>query len=160
MFLIFGTFSLHNYFVFSMHVFFLNSLNPNWHELWKQEKCSSLEPPMGIFCKTWQGVELTRLMSIFTSKKVWKFLIKIQLPKIWSKRTRGGNCTASCQLGLTTYIDFFFHFDVPSASTILGRVFATFFWLSVYPVSTPTSCFFNNNLYRIFFHFQVPSFSL
>ena len=23
--------------------------NPHWHELWKQEKCSSLAPPRGIF---------------------------------------------------------------------------------------------------------------
>ena len=26
-----------------------NALNPNWHELWKQEKCSALAPPRGIF---------------------------------------------------------------------------------------------------------------
>ena len=57
----------------------------NWHELWKQEKW-----PRGIFHKAqwaWQGVKLTRLMSIFTSKKVWKFLIKIQLTKSGPKRT-------------------------------------------------------------------------
>ena len=24
-------------------------LNPNWHELWKQEKLSALAPPKGIF---------------------------------------------------------------------------------------------------------------
>ena len=67
-------------------------LNPNWHELWKQEKWSSLEPSRGIFYKAqwaWQGVRLIRLVLIFTSKKVWKFLIKIQLPKIWSKKDRG-----------------------------------------------------------------------
>ena len=27
-------------------------LSPNWHELWKQEKCLSLAPPRGIFYKT------------------------------------------------------------------------------------------------------------
>ena len=27
----------------------ISSINPNWHELWKQEKCSSLAPPIGIF---------------------------------------------------------------------------------------------------------------
>ena len=37
--------------------------------------------------ETWQGVKLTRLMSIFTSKKVWKFLIKNQLTKSDPKRT-------------------------------------------------------------------------
>ena len=41
-------------------------LNPNWHELWKQEKCSSLAPPRDIF------YELVR-MSIFTSKKFGNF---------------------------------------------------------------------------------------
>ena len=46
------------------------NLNPNWHELRRQEKCSSL-------------------MSIFTCKKVWKCLIKIQLTKSDPKRTRG-----------------------------------------------------------------------
>ena len=47
---------------------------------YESKKCSSLAPPRGIFYKTqcaWQGVKLTRLMSIFTSKKVWKCLIKI-----------------------------------------------------------------------------------
>ena len=37
----------------------------------------------------------TRLMPISTSKKVWKYLIKIQL----TKRQGGGKCPASCQLG-------------------------------------------------------------
>ena len=62
-------------------------LNPHWHDLWKQEKCS----PRWILYKTqWacQGVKLTWLMSIFISKKVWKFLIKIQLTKSDPKRTR------------------------------------------------------------------------
>ena len=59
-------------------------LNPNWHELRKQEKCSSLAQPRSKFYKTqwaWQGVKLSRLISIFTSKNVWKFLIKFQLTK-------------------------------------------------------------------------------
>ena len=59
-------------------------LNLHWHELWKQQKSSSLGPPRGIFYKSqwaWQDVKLTRLTSIFTSKKVWKFLIKIQQTK-------------------------------------------------------------------------------
>ena len=28
------------------------SINPNWHELWKQEKCPSLAPPRGMFYGT------------------------------------------------------------------------------------------------------------
>ena len=46
----------------------------------------------GIFYKSQrarQGVKLTRFMSIFTSKKVWKFLIQIQLTKSNPKITRG-----------------------------------------------------------------------
>ena len=60
-------------------------------------------PSSGIFYKAqwaWQVVKLTRLKSIYTSKKVWKFLIKFQLTKTDSKRTRGWKCPASCQLGL------------------------------------------------------------
>ena len=63
-----------------------NEFNPNWHELWKQEKCSSLEPPRAIFHEAqwaWQDVKLTWLMSIFTSKNVLKFLIRI-----WSKKNK------------------------------------------------------------------------
>ena len=41
------------------------------------------------FYKTWQGIKLIQLLSIFTAKKVWKFLIKIQLTKFDPKRTRG-----------------------------------------------------------------------
>ena len=76
----------------SLLFMYLVGVNPHWHELHKQEKCSSLEPPRGIFYKTqwaWQGVKLTPIMSIFTSKKVWKFLIKIPLTKSNPKRTRG-----------------------------------------------------------------------
>ena len=77
--------------------------NPNWHELWKQEKCSSLATPWNMFYMiqwAWQGVKLTWKMSIFTAKEVWKFLIKIQLTKSDPKRIRGGKCPASCRLGL------------------------------------------------------------
>ena len=50
----------------------VSDINPNWHELWKQEKCSSLTPPMSKFYKTqwaWQGVKLIRLISIFHLQK-------------------------------------------------------------------------------------------
>ena len=50
-----------------------------------------LQRHLSIFYKTqkgWQGVKLTRLMSIFTSNKVWKFLMIIQLTKSDPKRTR------------------------------------------------------------------------
>ena len=69
----------------------------------KVRKCSSLAPPRNKFYKTqlaWQGVKLSRLISIFTSKNVWKFLIKIQLTKSDPKIIRGVR-PGSCQLGLT-----------------------------------------------------------
>ena len=62
-------------------------INPNWHELWKQQKWSSLAPPRRIFHKTqwaWQSVKITRLMSIFTSKKFYKN----SADKFWSKKDR------------------------------------------------------------------------
>ena len=71
---------------------FKMQLNPNWHELRKKEKCSSLAPPWSKVYKTqwsWQDVKVTQLMSIFTSKKVWNFLIQIQLIKSNPKITRG-----------------------------------------------------------------------
>ena len=45
--------------------------NPNWYELWRQEKCLSLAPPISIFCQF-------NLMDVnfHQQKKVWKFLIK------------------------------------------------------------------------------------
>ena len=60
----------------------------------KVRKYSSLSPPKSIFYKThwsWQGVKITRLMSIFISQKVWKFLIKIQQTKSNPKIMRGVN---------------------------------------------------------------------
>ena len=68
-------------------------VNPSWHELWKKEKCSSLAPPMSKFYKTqWaRRVSLSQLISIFTSKNVWKFLVKIQLTKFNQKIIRGVN---------------------------------------------------------------------
>ena len=69
----------------------------------KTKNISSLPPPRSKFYKTqwaWQGVKLTELMSIFTSKKVWKFLIQVQLTKSNPKITRRQKCIVSCQLGL------------------------------------------------------------
>ena len=51
----------------------LHTFNPVWHEVWKQEKCSSLEFPRGNFYKTWwaeEGVKIIRLMSIVISNDV------------------------------------------------------------------------------------------
>ena len=65
-----------------------------------------------FFYKTQRAcVKLIRFMSIFTSNKVWKFLIKNQLTKSDPKRIGGGNCSPSCQLGLTLWYgaDFALH---------------------------------------------------
>ena len=68
------------------------SINPNWHELREQEKCSSFAPPRSTFYKTqwaWQGVKLTRLMSIFTyHQKSLEIFEKNSADKIWSKKDK------------------------------------------------------------------------
>ena len=59
-------------------------VNPVWHGITKQEKYSILELPRGNFCKPqWAGqnVKITQMISIFTSKKVWKFWKIYQLTK-------------------------------------------------------------------------------
>ena len=51
--------------------------NPNWHEIRKQEICSSSAPLKSKFYKTqwaWQGVKLTWFMAIFdenSARKIW-----------------------------------------------------------------------------------------
>ena len=65
------------------------TLNPNWHELRKQKKMLIFSATKEQVLWAWQGVKLIRLMSIFTSKKVSKFLIQIQLTKFNPKITRG-----------------------------------------------------------------------
>ena len=55
----------------------------------ERKKSSSLEPSRSTFYKTqWalHSVKLTRLMSIFTSKKVFE---KKSADKIWSKKDKG-----------------------------------------------------------------------
>ena len=63
---------------------FPDSFNPNWHELWKTEKCLSLAPPRGIFHKTrWacQGVKLTY-------KKNIECFGKNSTDKVWSEKDK------------------------------------------------------------------------
>ena len=60
-------------------------INSHWHDLWKQEKYSSLEPPMGIFYKTqWarQGVKLNQLIYL-------ELFYKNLADKIWTKKDKG-----------------------------------------------------------------------
>ena len=52
----------------------INVLNPNWHELWKQKRMLIFGLHQGTF---------------FTSKKVWKSLIKTQLTKWYPKKDKG-----------------------------------------------------------------------
>ena len=68
--------------------FFFTIFNPHWHELWKQEKCSSLATPSGIFYKSqsaWHGEKIIRLMSIFTSKKFGDFWKKLSWQNLIQK---------------------------------------------------------------------------
>ena len=69
-----------------------SQINPNWHELLKQEKSSSLAPPRGIFYRT-QWARHQKSLEIFDKKKVDKSDQK--------KKPGGGKCP-SCQLGLRT----------------------------------------------------------
>ena len=47
-----------------------------------------------------QGVKITRFISIFTSKRVWNVLKKIQLTKCDLTKTQGGKCPVPCLTGL------------------------------------------------------------
>ena len=99
------------YLVVCIYTMQSSNLNPNWNELRKQEKSSPLAPPRSIFYKTqwaWQGVKLTWLMSIFTPKKVWKFLIKIQLTKSNPKRTRGWKVPYPMPIRVNTVLQYIF----------------------------------------------------
>jgi hypothetical protein len=59
-------------------------------------------------------------MSIFTSKKVLKLLIKIKLTKSYPKRARGGKCPPTCQLGLKDgYRDFIYSINLITMLTHL-----------------------------------------
>ena len=94
-------------------------LNPDWHELWKQEKWSSSAPPSGMFYRPqWalQGVKLTGVMSIFTSKKVWKFLIKIQRTKSDPKKYRGWKVPSLMPIRVNRVLHF-----VPSFKQALNK---------------------------------------
>ena len=67
----------------SLILFMSYFLNPNWHELKKQEKCSPLAPPRSKFYKTqwaWQACQIS---------SIWKFLIQIHLTNSNPKITRG-----------------------------------------------------------------------
>ena len=67
-----------------------SSFLPIWKELFHKLTNELSKELMTVITKrVRQGIKLTRLMSIFTYKKVWKFFIKIQLTKSDPKRTRG-----------------------------------------------------------------------
>ena len=69
---------------------FVQFFNRVRHGIRKQEKCSSLEQPRGNFYKIWwarQGVKITQFISIFPSKRVWKFKKK-SADKIWSNKDK------------------------------------------------------------------------
>ena len=99
----------------------LTRFNPVWHNVWKQEKCSSLEPPRDNFYKTqWagQGVKITWFMSIFTSKKVWKFLKKISGQNLIQKG-QGNKCISS-----RAKFGYFFEMEVTQVAQFrLSRLF-------------------------------------
>ena len=68
---------------------FLSFFNPVWHDVgnWKARKMLIFRATKGQWAG--QGVKITRLMSIFTSNKVWKFLKKKSADKIWFNKDKG-----------------------------------------------------------------------
>ena len=60
-----------------------------------------------MYLAGWQGVKLTKFMSIFTSKSNRKLSIKDQLTKSNPKRKRSEKGLPSCQLGLIKFLRFF-----------------------------------------------------
>ena len=61
-------------------------LNPVWHDVGKQEKCLSLDPPRGNFYKTqraWQGVKICNPIVVnFYLQKSWENFEKKSADKI------------------------------------------------------------------------------
>ena len=64
-------------------------LNPNWHELWKQEKCSSLAPPRGIFYKDTMILGGHQINVNFHLQKSLEIFDKNSADKILSKNDKG-----------------------------------------------------------------------
>ena len=64
------------------------SLNPHWHELWKQEKCSSLAPPRDIFYKTQWALQINPIYVNFHLQKSLEIFDKKSADKIDPKSTR------------------------------------------------------------------------
>ena len=60
-------------------------LNPVWHDVWKQEKSSSLEPLRGNFYKTGQGVKIAQ----WTISSATTFLEKCRkvVREIWFEKS-------------------------------------------------------------------------
>ena len=67
-----------------------NWFNPHWHEQWKQEKCSSLALPRGIFIRF---NELVRVSNYLL--KSLKKCDKNSADEIWSKKRQGDKSITS-----------------------------------------------------------------
>ena len=111
------------------HNWDLKPIKPYWHELWKQEKSSSLVPPRVIYF-----IRLNGLGRVSKQSDWFQFLppifylvfvIKNQLTHPDPKRIGGGKCPLSCQLGLTQM------FEVRGHSTTT--------WTKFYPILTPST---------------------
>ena len=71
-------------------------------------------------------VKLARLMSIFTSKKVRKFLIRIQMTKSDPKRTGDGKCQLGLRISMSTNYSTFYRIHLTQSTLsyryrLLGR---------------------------------------
>ena len=83
--------------------FWISLINPNWHELCKQEKCSTLAPPRSIFFKDSMRLAWCQINPIDANFDLQKHLefFNQKLTKSDPKRTGGGKCPPSFQLGLS-----------------------------------------------------------
>ena len=93
------------------HNWDLKPINPYWHELWKQEKSSSLVPPRVIYF-----IRLNGLGRVSKQSDWFQFLppifylvfvIKNQLTHPDPKRIGVGKCPTSSQLGLKHFFPLF-----------------------------------------------------
>ena len=77
------------------------AFTPNWHDLWKKEKCSSLAPPMGMFYVLLDSMSFTgcQINPIDVNFHLQKCLIKIQLIKSDQKGQGDKNITPHANKG-------------------------------------------------------------
>ena len=70
------------------HVCYVHLINLYWHELWKQEKCSSLAPPRGLFFYDSMSFTGCQMNPIDVNFHLQKCFDKNSANKIWSLKDK------------------------------------------------------------------------